>query len=227
MPKQIDEFIKERVQRIWYENKKKNKWAIYQTVLKVFGDPKDGGESPSYKTISNWIDKYPPGDLPPDKPLDLWRNQWSGNPDRFRTLSVLLDTARSVCMDYNVEDFEGLTDREASWACKLRSFFNLENRLDCLVLLDFARGFARDERFAKAMEKPMNVDGALSRWLMAWHWRKGEPELSRKILKRERETIGAIPLWTQGEENIAWSLSLDFTLSNTIFTIEEVTNHGK
>ena len=236
MPKHIDDFIKERCQRIAYENPGKTKWAIYQLVLKEFGDRKDGGESPSYKTISNWIDKYPPGDLPPDEPIDIWKNKWS-NPDRFRTLLVLLDTARSVCRDHGVENFEGLTDRVASWACKLRPFFDLESRLDCLVLLDFARMFAQEERFAKAMNKPMSSDGDVSRHLMAWHWRDGEPELSHKILDRERETTGLIPLWTQGEENIAWSLSCDFNFSNSNFsnsgrryrnvsTTSEVANHG-
>ena len=236
MPKHIDDFIRERTQRIWYANKKKTKWAIYQLVLKEFGDRKDGGESPSDKTISNWIDTYPPGDLPPDEPIDIWKTKWS-NPDRFRTLLVLLDTARSVCRDHGVEDFEGLTDRVASWACKLRPFFDLESRLDCLVLLDFARMFAQEERFAKAMNKPMSSDGDVSRHLMAWHWRNGEPELSHKILDRERETAGLIPCWTQGEESIAWSLSLDFKFSNFTFshsgrryrkvsTTSEVANHG-
>jgi len=225
MPKQIDEFIKERTQRIWYENRKKSKTAIHQLVLKEFGDPKDGGESPSYRTISNWIDKYPPGDLPPDEPIDIWEKKWS-DPDSFRTLLVLIDTARSVCREYGVKYFEGLTDRDGTWACRLRPFFDLESRLDCLVLLDFARMFAQEERFAKAMKNPMNSDSDVSRHLMAWHWRNGEPELSNKILERERETKGLIPSWMQGEDNIAWSLSRDFEFGDMISMTWEGTNHG-
>ena len=230
MPKQIDPYIKERVQRIWYENRKKSKTAIHQLVLKEFGDPKDGGESPSYRTISNWIDKYRPGDLPPDEPLDIWEKKWT-DPDSFRTLLVLIDTARSACRENGVEYLEGLTEREAIWACRLRPFFDLEASFDCLALLEFAVIFAAGERFTKEMNRPRSSDGDDSRLLMAWHWKDGEPKLSHKILETEREARWLIPFWEQGEENMAWSLSRHFDFRNKISRNQismtrEYTNRG-
>ena len=57
--------------------------------------------------------------------------------EQLETLTVLTQVAGQVMSRYGINGFEGFTNRQAKWACKLQSFFNLSNPFEVLVLLFF------------------------------------------------------------------------------------------
>ena len=68
--------------------------------------------------------------------------------ERFKTLTVLAHAAGRVMDRYAIKGFDGFTNRQADWACKLQSFFNLSNTFETLVLLLFTFQFSQNERLA-------------------------------------------------------------------------------
>jgi len=106
--------------------------------------------------------------------IDPWSEQPDGLFDyqRFETLTVLANTADQVMERYAIKGFEGFTKRQADWACKLQSFFNLSNPFEALVLLLFTFRFSQNERFDLEIGKTEPIDRShpLSQALMAWVW---------------------------------------------------------
>jgi hypothetical protein len=71
-----------------------------------------------------------------DDVVDPWSEQTDGpfDHERFKTLTVLAHAAGRVMDRYAIKGFDGFTNRQADWACKLQSFFNLSNTLETLVI---------------------------------------------------------------------------------------------
>ena len=101
--------------------------------------------------------------------------------ERFKTLTVLAHAAGQVMDRYAIKGFEGFTNRQADWACKLQTFFNLSNTFETLVLLLFTFQFSQNERFDLEMGKTEPIDRShpLSQALMAWVWWDPSSETSR------------------------------------------------
>ena len=128
---------------------------------------------PNYRTLgSGEDDVVDPWSEQPDGPFDH---------ERFKTLTVLAQTAGQVMDRYAIKGFKGLTKRQADWACKLQSFFNLSNPLEALVLLLFTFQFTQNELVDIEMGKtgPIDRSHPLSQALMAWVWWDPSSETSR------------------------------------------------
>ena len=130
-----------------------------------------------------------------DDVVDPWSEQPDGpfDHERFRTLTVLAHTAGQVMDRYTIKGFKGLTKRQADWACKLQSYFNLSNPFEALVLLLFTFAFSQNERCDLEMGKTEPIDRLhpLSQALMAWVWWDPSSETSR---------IDRFYPWEYGEE---------------------------
>lgn len=110
----------------------------------------------------------------PDPVIEPWTERWR-NPAELETLFVLHYTAQSVgpVVDTFYEpcpDFKGLTDRQATWACRLRNLFNLSSRRDVLMLLWFSIHYSDLERITLSLgyESDDIYTGDLDRCLMEW-----------------------------------------------------------
>ena len=130
-----------------------------------------------------------------DDVVDPWSEQTDGpfDHERFETLTVLARVAGRVMDRYAIKSFEGFTNRQADWACKLQSFFNLSNTFETLVLLLFTFQFSQNERFDLEMGKTEPIDRShpLSQALMAWVWWDPSSETSR---------VDRFYPWEYGEE---------------------------
>ena len=128
---------------------------------------------PNYRPLgSEEDDVVDPRSEQPDGPFDH---------ERFKTLTVLAHAAGRVMDRYAIKGFEGFTNRQANWACKLQSFFNLSNTFETLVLLLFTFQFSQNERLDLEMGKTEPIDRShpLSQALMAWVWWDPSSETSR------------------------------------------------
>ena len=128
---------------------------------------------PNYRPMgSEEDDVVDPRSEQPDGPFDH---------ERFEALTVLAHAAGQVMDRYAIKGFEGFTNRQANWARKLQSFFNLSNPFEALVLLLFTFQFSQNERFGIEMGKAKPVDQShpLSQALMAWVWWDPSSETSR------------------------------------------------
>ena len=140
---------------------------------------------PNYRPLgSEEDDVVDPRSEQPDGPFDH---------ERFKTLTVLAHAAGQVMDRYAIKGFEGFTNRQADWACKLQSFFNLSNTFETLVLLLFTFQFSQNERFDLEMGKTEPIDRShpLSKALMAWVWWDPSSETSR---------VDRFYPWEYGEE---------------------------
>ena len=164
------------------------------------GDPIIGFDCPSPETIGIWIKKeFKPNyrllGSEEDDVVDPWSEQPEGpfDHERFQTLTVLAHVAGQVMDRYAIRGFEGLTKRQANWACKLQSFFNLCNPFGALVLLLFTFQFSQNERFDVEMGKTETIDRSrpLSQALIAWVWWDPSSETSR---------VDRFYPWEYGEE---------------------------
>ena len=180
-----DEIIKCRVEQIWYRNRNS---SVREIRLICLANQKIGANCPSPKTISNWIDhefklKYHPLGSNEDDVIDPRSEVTDGafDQNRINTLTVLTHVAGQVMDRYSIKGFEGLTKRQADWACKLQGFFNLSNQFETLVLLLFTFQFSQKERFELEMNKSSTVNRSdpLSQALMAWVWWDPSSEKSR------------------------------------------------
>ena len=192
-----DPIIKGRVEQIWHRNRGCSAREIHE---KCQADPIIGSDCPSKKTISNWITKeFKPNyrllGSEENDVVDPWSEQPDGPFDhgRFQTLTVLAHAADQVMDRYAIKGFEGFTKRQADWACKLQSFFNLSNPFETLVLLFFTFQFSQNERFDLEMGKAKPIDRShpLSQALMAWAWWDPSSETSR---------VDRFYPWEYGEE---------------------------
>ena len=138
---------------------------------------------------------YRPSESEENDVIDPWSEQPDGPFDhqRFETLTVLANTAGQVMDRYAIKGFKGLTKRQADWACKLRSFFNLSNPFEALVLLFFTFRFSQNERFDLEMGRtePIERSHPLSQALIAWVWWDPSSETSR---------VNRFYPWEHGEE---------------------------
>ena len=130
-----------------------------------------------------------------DDVVDPWSEQTDGpfDHERFETLTVLAHVAGRVMDRYAIKGFEGFTNRQADWACKLQPFFNLSNTFETLVLLLFTFQFSQNERFDLEIGKtdPIDRSHPLSQALMAWVWWDPSSETSR---------VDRFYPWEYGEE---------------------------
>ncbi|MDE0721358.1 MAG: hypothetical protein OSB75_12520 [Dehalococcoidia bacterium] len=130
-----------------------------------------------------------------DDVVDPWSEQTDGpfDHERFETLTVLARVAGRVMDRYAIKSFEGFTNRQADWACKLQSFFNLSNTFETLVLLLFTFQFSQNERLDLEIGKtdPIDRSHPLSQGLMAWVWWDPSSETSR---------VDRFYPWEYGEE---------------------------
>ena len=138
---------------------------------------------------------YSPSESEENDVIDPWPEPTDGPVDheRFETLTVLAHTASQVMDRYAIKGFEGLTKRQADWACKLQSFFNISNPFEALVLLLFTFRFSQNEQFDLEMGKtdPIDRSHPLSQALMAWVWWDPSSETSR---------VDRFYPWEYGEE---------------------------
>ena len=104
------------------------------------------------------------------KPWD----QWTNDPEKIRTFFAVHRVATNVCNKYAIDDFVGLTARQNNWVEKLRPFFNLSDYFETAWLLDFAIGFADDEKFARDMGRRFTPRVVATNLLAKWQWRSGE-----------------------------------------------------
>ena len=143
MPNQIDGYVKERIKGIWQENPKATSRRIYQLARE---HPLMERDDFKERTINNWVRVWKSELVPlePDRMLEPWSEDWGHEAERIKTLLVLHDVARSVCLEFGITPIGGLTEGVSHWACKLRAFFDLSIRLDCLMLLYFAYSFNRE-----------------------------------------------------------------------------------
>ena len=206
MPNQIDGFVEDHLKIIWQADPSATSRAVYKAARK---HPQIGRDRYSERTVNNLVRKWKSELVPlePDRMLEPWSEDWGHEAERIKTLLVLHDVARSVCLAFDITPIEGLTEGVSHWACKLRAFFDLSIRLDCLMLLYFAYSFNREHRFAKEMKEPFDLDTDVSKELMAWHWRDHESTLSDQSIEEE----GTAPLWMQEEEHVAWVVARDFS----------------
>jgi len=140
---------------------------------------------PDYRPFgSEEDDVVDSGSEQPDGPFDH---------ERFKTLTVLAHVAGQVMDRYAIKGFEGFTKRQADWACNLKSFFNLSNPFETLVLLLFTFRFSQNERSDIEMgnAKPIDRSHPLSQALMAWVWWDPSSETSR---------VDRFYPWEYGEE---------------------------
>ena len=192
-----DPIIKGRVEQIWHRNRGCSAREIHE---KCQADPIIGSNCPSQEIIGLWIKKefkpnYRPSGSEEDDVVDPWSEQPDGpfDNERFKTLTVLAHVAGQVMDRYAIKGFEGFTKRQADWACKLQSFFNLSNPFEALVLLFFTFQFSQNERFDIEMGKPKPIDRShpLSQALMDWVWWDPSSETSR---------VDRFYPWEYGEE---------------------------
>ena len=101
--------------------------------------------------------------------------------EQLETLTVLTQVAGQVMSRYGINGFEGFTNRQAKWACKLQSFFNLSNPFEVLVLLLFTFQFSQNEQCNLDIGKTEPIDRShpLSQALMAWGGWDPSSETSR------------------------------------------------
>jgi hypothetical protein len=206
MPNSIDGVVYDHLKIIWQADPSQTSRAVYQAGRK---HPQIGRDRYSERTVNNLVRKWKSELVPlePDRMLEPWSEDWGHEAERIKTLLVLHDVARSVCLEFGITPIGGLTEGVSHWACKLRAFFDLSIRLDCLMLLYFAYSFNREHRFAKEMKEPFDLDTDVSKELMAWHWRDHESTLPDQSLEQE----DTAPLWMQEEEYVAWVVANDFS----------------
>jgi len=223
MPKKIRDEYKDRCRRLWFDahgaDPERSIENIYHHVLfeefegRVHRFRADPGESwpekqrPSLSWFTKRIrDTWPQeavAEQSVDKVAMSWGSYWGNDPARVRILSVLSDLASEVLEGVEeypfdgVPDFQGFTESVCDWAYKLSAFFDLENRHQCLLLINFAYIFSNDERYGKAFGVPMSIQSEASKMLMRWHKRHREPDLTAKTL--EKTTWNSTPFWDDDE----------------------------
>ena len=225
MSNQFDPKDKEQARAIWYKHRKKKNGELrtVRHIWKLIADAAEKGMwgigkrvgKPTENTVRSWIKKdWAPTvmDLPEDKIVGPWDDDWGPDPARVRTLLVLFDLAGEIWKGEKINDqgmgpnFPGFPKLVCDWACKLSAFFDLTLRSECVVLLHFAYLFAADERYNKAFEEPMSIREENSKMLMRWHKRHQEPELTQKIFDEEGSV--SIPIWEESnEESMAWTVA--------------------
>ena len=95
-----------------------------------------------------------------------WGERWRGKPDELETLFVLHYTAKSVAQSF----FDGITDRQADWACRLRGLFDLSQEWDVLLLLWFSIQYSELERNGEDLgyKGEEFYDENFDRYLLEW-----------------------------------------------------------
>ena len=104
--------------------------------------------------------------LGPDPVVQPWGERWRGRPDELETLFVLHYTAKSVAQSF----FDGITDRQADWACRLRGLFDLSQEWDALLLLWFSIQYSELERNGEDLgyKGEEFYDENFDRYLLEW-----------------------------------------------------------
>ena len=220
MSNQFDPKDKEQARAIWYKHRKKQNGELrtVRDIWKLIADAAEKGMwdigkrvgKPTENTVRSWIKKdWAPTvmDLPEDKIVGPWDDDWGPDPARVRTLLVLFDLAGEIWKGEKINDqgmgpkFPGFPKLVCDWACKLSGFFDLQLKCECLVLLHFAYVFAADDQYSNTFGPPMTFQDESSKMLMRWHKRHQEPDLTEKL--REREGVVVIPLWEQDDWSVA------------------------
>jgi len=101
--------------------------------------------------------------------IEPWSERWR-NPVDLETLFVLHYTAQALTPFKPISVFKGLTERQATWACRLSNLFNLSSRRDILMLLWFSLQYSDLERDAESLGHDPNdiYTGDYDRSLMEW-----------------------------------------------------------
>jgi hypothetical protein len=215
MANQIDLQDKNQAEGIWFHARKTTdgRTANAREVWKLIGAAAKKAEwdrSPSENTVLSWIREWDRKvrDVPGDEMVLPWDDNWQADPQNVVALTLMSDVVREI-VEISAEILKekgrepgqyvnGFPKSVCDWAGKIRGFFDLELRHDCLALVYFAYLFGNLERYSLAMGKPIaEVSKAANQLLVRWYRTKRNPDLA----PNKGEVAGFAFLWDQQDHN--------------------------
>ena len=162
----------EAIETIWRSGKKLSARKIREQFIADHGEE---AEAPSERWISEYLRplRIKDRNSREERPIKAWE-QWGTDPEKIRTSFAVHQVAKNVCKKYVLDDFVGLTARQSNWVEKLRPFFDLSDYFETSWLLDFAIGFADDEKFSSDMGRRFIPRIAATNLLEKWQWKSAE-----------------------------------------------------
>ena len=213
----IDPLDKKQAEGIWFHARKMtdgrttNAREVWKLIVAA-AEKAEWKKIPVENTVLSWIRGWDQkvGDVPGDKMVLPWDDNWQADPQNVVALTLMSDVVREI-VEISSEILReksrepgqyinGFPKSVCDWAGKIRGFFDLELRHDCLALVYFAYLFGTLERYSLAMGEPIaEVSKAANQLLVRWYRTKRNPDLAPN-----KGTVANFAfLWDQRDQNDA------------------------
>jgi hypothetical protein len=208
----FDQNDKQEAKAIWYLSRYKSVRQIHKLICDKATQSR-WDRVPSYNTVKDWINRdWKPNlrEVPGAELVLPWGDYWNGNPQSVVALTLMSEIVRELwsSTEQIARDEErrlsvawtgGFPKIVCEWVGRIKEFFDLDDRRECLALIYFAYLFGNLDRYSQSTNDHISeVTKAANRLLVHWYRTKREPEQAPISGTAAHFSF----LWEQSEESI-------------------------